>query len=176
MAIRYLLPCPCGQTVPVQSCQAGQTVTCRCGAALEVPTMLALVNLQRGDAEPARSPGRPFWGMTDRIILVGAMTTLAASAMAFYLFWNRPILSSREPDREMIRQQIEPLSPLETWQVWHIMLREGLDRRNPAGNPLYVEAVFRYRLALGVALFFAASGGGLIIAAVWIGRGQPAQS
>jgi hypothetical protein len=158
--------------VPVEPCQAGQAVACGCGATLEVPTMLKLVKLQRVDPEltPARRP--PSWGMRQRLILVGATITLAAMTAAFYFFWNRPILSLREPDREFIRQHVEAFSPVETWQLWHVLRAQRLDRRHPADNPLYREAAFRYRLAMGAALFFAASGLGLVIAGLWAGAGR----
>lgn len=165
--MRYLLSCPCGQSVPVETCQAGQTVTCRCGTSLEVPTMRELARLQRVDteADPRQMPRR--WGIRHRIILVASLLIIVGGGLGLYLFWNRPVLSLQEPDRESVRQYIEALSPLETWQRWQQLRTEGLSRRNPATEPAYVEALFRYRLGLGVALLVVASGAGLIIAALW---------
>jgi len=98
---------------------------------------------------------------------VASLLIIVGGGLGLYLFWNRPVLSLQEPDRESVRQYIEALSPLETWQRWQQLRTEGLSRRNPATEPAYVEALFRYRLGLGVALLVVASGAGLIIAALW---------
>lgn len=36
---KYLLPCLCGQQIPIEPRQAGETVACRCGISLQAPTM-----------------------------------------------------------------------------------------------------------------------------------------
>jgi hypothetical protein len=42
----YLVPCTCGKTVRVRARQAGEQVTCACGAAVNVPTIRGLKQLQ----------------------------------------------------------------------------------------------------------------------------------
>jgi hypothetical protein len=54
----YLLPCPCGQSVPISPRQAGQQVRCAaCGQLLEIPTLGAIRQLPPADAAP--QPSRP---------------------------------------------------------------------------------------------------------------------
>ena len=40
--MKYLLPCPCGKSVKIETSQAGQTVVCSCGENLLVPSMLKI--------------------------------------------------------------------------------------------------------------------------------------
>lgn len=51
--MKYLLPCSCGQTVDVEPSQAGQTVTCRCGKNLLVPTLMQILQLEEAPQRPA---------------------------------------------------------------------------------------------------------------------------
>ena len=45
MSICYLLPCSCGNSVPVESHQAGGSVNCTCGQSLNVPSLRDLREL-----------------------------------------------------------------------------------------------------------------------------------
>ncbi len=59
MSIRYQLTCPrCQRPTPIETSQAGQSLSCECGELLRVPTMLKIKRLPLwGDAaEPDESP------------------------------------------------------------------------------------------------------------------------
>jgi hypothetical protein len=82
----YLLPCSCGEKIRVRTRNAGETVTCQCGARLQVPTIRGLRQLESIDdveevSAPTRSPLEgPFFsigllGMIGGLILV-AVTLL----------------------------------------------------------------------------------------------------
>jgi hypothetical protein len=44
--VKYLLPCPCGQSVPVARSQAGMRIVCpQCNANLDIPTIRGMANL-----------------------------------------------------------------------------------------------------------------------------------
>lgn len=45
VAQKYLLPCSCGQIIPVETSQAGEDVTCSCGLTVRIPTMLKIKKL-----------------------------------------------------------------------------------------------------------------------------------
>jgi hypothetical protein len=45
LKMSYLLPCSCGQSVEIETSQAGQQVSCSCGATLQVPSMLQIKSL-----------------------------------------------------------------------------------------------------------------------------------
>lgn len=46
MSQKYLLPCSCGKSVPVETSQAGSDVVCQCGETLKVPSMLKIKKLR----------------------------------------------------------------------------------------------------------------------------------
>ena len=58
-AMQYLLPCQCGQKLPVDASQAGLRVRCACGAEPQVPTLRGLAALERATAtsSAATAPG-----------------------------------------------------------------------------------------------------------------------
>ncbi|MCL2709364.1 MAG: hypothetical protein FWE95_00655 [Planctomycetaceae bacterium] len=50
--MKHLLPCTCGESVEIEPGQAGQTVKCRCGENLLVPTMLQIKALPVAPDKP----------------------------------------------------------------------------------------------------------------------------
>ena len=106
----FLLPCSCGNKIPIERAQAGQIVRCACGAELDVPTMQAIGRLEQaaataGSAEPAASR----WGLWQGLVLLGITITLPALGWAVYLgiTWPKPL-------------DINALSPVRTLSVWHL--------------------------------------------------------
>jgi hypothetical protein len=116
--IKYLLPCSCGQEIPVELAQAGQEVRCACGIVLEVPTLQGLRALKRAPVEVAARP-RSTWGLRQQLLLVGAMITVASLVVAGYFYRNRP---------QMI--DLNTVSPMHAWVVWQ-ELRLGVRFRSP---------------------------------------------
>ena len=56
--MKYLLPCSCGESIPLDITQAGQTVTCRCGAAQQAPSLLNIKKLQIAEGDSPSSSAR----------------------------------------------------------------------------------------------------------------------
>jgi hypothetical protein len=54
------LPCTCGRRVRVTTGQAGLTIACECGRALEVPSLRELRALPTDEPEPGRTWSAPF--------------------------------------------------------------------------------------------------------------------
>ncbi len=148
MRTRYLLPCSCGQEIPVESSQAGQEIRCACGALVEVPTLRDLSRLERTPPEPAAvratsEPGkaaaakagravrkptvaRPHakWGPRQRRVFVGAVITAVGLAVATFVYLRRAHLT------RMWLPDVQSMSPLGTWRLWHD-LRPGVEYRPP---------------------------------------------
>ncbi|WP_254507188.1 hypothetical protein [Anatilimnocola floriformis] len=58
----YLVPCHCGQQVRVRPSQAGEQLTCQCGATVSVPTIRGLKQLKTVDDEQVQTaPAAPMW-------------------------------------------------------------------------------------------------------------------
>jgi len=176
MTTRYLLPCSCGEKLPVEPRQAGQTIKCRCGASLRIPPMLQMKALERAEPEPvagqvAASP----WGVRQSLALLGLVIAALALVVALRLFWIRP-LPPNEPRPEAIRRQTQSLSALDAWRFWQSLRASGLDPRRPREDRIYPEACFRYRLAMGVVFVVAALGIALFGGATLSGRYRTAKA
>ncbi len=80
MATKYLLPCECGKSVPVDVGQSGLTISCDCGASLQVPTLQGLKRLPLAEID-APAP-KPSWGRRQGRTLLGALIAVIGFAAA----------------------------------------------------------------------------------------------
>ena len=116
----YLLPCTCGKKAVVSTAQAGDTVYCACGTALQVPTMRALAQLERADAQAVDSGkrrGLRSWEDRHRAAFLLVLASLACLAVAGYLVWVLPPLPVA-PDPREITKTADELSAAEAFQVY----------------------------------------------------------
>jgi len=157
---RYLLPCDCGRKIPVESRQAGQTVVCACGAALEVPTLLRLTALEQEEqAVVATATAAASWGLRQAIALVGLAILLASLAGAIALLFARPTLKTvTARDEQQFRDAIQKMPPAELYRGWKLMREQGLDPRDTLEVDRYDEKVLRYRLWWAAVLLGAVAG------------------
>jgi hypothetical protein len=144
VSVRYLVPCACGRKAPVESRQAGQTVVCACGAALEVPTLLRLTAMEREESAVAAPPPGASWGLGQAVALVGLAILLAALAGAVYLCFQRPLLPVVDPQR--VHDAVQKMPPAVVYQNWKLLRDQGLDPKDTVLVDMYREAVLRYRL------------------------------
>jgi hypothetical protein len=168
VSVKYLLPCACGRTVPVESRQAGQTVVCACGAALEVPTLLRLAALEQQQPAAAPPPPAASWGIRQAIALVGLAVLLGALAAAVYLCFQRPLLRTIDPQE--IRDQVQRMPPAVTLKHWELLRDQGLDPRDTGEVDRYDEKVLRYRLWWAAVLLAAIVGIATIVVPLATGR------
>jgi hypothetical protein len=144
VSVKYLLPCACGRTLPVEPRQAGQTVICACGEALEVPTLLRLAALEQEQPAAAAPPPVASWGLGQAIALVGLAILLAALAGAIYLCFQRPSLRTVDPQK--VRDLVQKMPPAVVYQNWKLLRDQGLNPKDTAIPDAYDEEVLRYRL------------------------------
>lgn len=91
MSPKHLLPCSCGNQIPVDLPQAGSRVRCTCGAELEVPTLLGLKRLTRADHDATTdAKTKPVWGTRQRLVFFGAILTVVGISGACWFFYTRP--------------------------------------------------------------------------------------
>ena len=164
MQTKYLLPCSCGEKIAVEPRQAGQTIECRCGKTLEVPTLRTMTALEPAVPEPVPAVKTTAWEIRQGMALIGAAIALTAVILAVVLVCNRPKPPPGDPSAEFIRRQTQALTPLQVWRVWHSLRQVGPDPRRPRENPAMVEERFRYRLWLATVLVIAGLGCALCVA------------
>ncbi len=111
MSTRYLLPCSCGLSTPVETAQAGENIHCACGATLDIPTLRGLRNLQPAPLDE-RSQG-PSWNPGKGILFLGVLVILAGLGILAYLKLSVPRV-----DINRVRREAFTMSPAESWQKW----------------------------------------------------------
>ncbi len=131
MRAKYLLPCICGQEIPVEATQAGQQVRCLCGVELEVPTLLNLTRLKPAEppaAAAAPRRARSAWGPRQRVMLVGLAIMVVGALWVGWELLSRPR-----------RLEITAYPPKAVVICW-ALLKQGVARRTP------LEILFTERL------------------------------
>jgi len=136
---KYLLPCKCGQRIPVEISQAGGTVACACGATLEIPALRGLRQLEPYQAAENAKRQRREWsqarGTTFVIALVILLAGLTISALALWNLLQVPFISVAE-EQQHFADIVEDLSVSQLYEEWKLIRDEGIGRRG--ANP-YVQ-------------------------------------
>lgn len=168
MKARYLLPCSCGQETPVEASQAGQLVTCACGAQQEVPTLLRLSALKRAPESEATAPKpQRRWGLRQRLVLVGAGIALFFLALAALKYSWRP----RE-EYVLTHSRLESLNYMGVWAIWQD-LREGIARHATAEESNFGQWTKIHRLWMGFLVGMAVVGGLVMLSAWFVPAAKP---
>ncbi len=139
MTIKYLLPCPCGEKIPIEAGQSGQTISCRCGRQLDAPTMLEIRRLEQVPTEATVVPRRT-WGIHQALALIGGLIVLAAVCLLAGLYVTRP-LPPQPPDERHVAKVIGELSLLESMREWASLPRDLRD------TPQYAVKAYEQALA-----------------------------
>ncbi len=166
MSTRFLLPCSCGESIPVSRSQSGLEVTCpQCQQPQRVPTWAKLQALPQLQEE---SPQRPSWGVAQLVVFVGVVVFLFGAAMALWKW----ISLGPSPMAEMERLYgplPEDIPPAATLMVWEQIDREGLDPRFPVPSGVSrFESLYGNWLAHRnwIWIWLGVAGVGVLIAAV----------
>jgi hypothetical protein len=174
MATKYLLPCQCGATQPIDIAQAGQTVRCECGQSLDVPTMRDIRRLEPVEISEERKAVATDWSRVQgSLFAVGLAVTVISLIIAVFLWINRMQLDTTKPvigDTAQINAAIDNFPPVEVWNAWQEVEHNGL---GPWYPPEYVlaryesTALLRWIIAL---LIIAACGAATTITAFFLPR------
>lgn len=161
MGAKYLLPCRCGKRIVVETFQAGENVSCSCGATLQVPRMLEIVALEPApDMQAAATSAATDWGWPQQARLGGIVLLLAAIIGGGLIYRYRPVSAFATDTPEVLRENAAKLPPVATWMHW-TQMKQGLDRRV---DSQYMAAMSRYRLWFGAAAAAALLGVALLAA------------
>lgn len=177
MTTTYLLPCSCGEKVPVEPRQAGEVIKCSCGVALDAPTLLEMAALEKARPNPESRRSPEPWGVRQSLALLGAVILFAALGLTVVLLFNQPLPVEREKavmSLDAIRRQTLALTPLQSRRVWQSLRATGPDGRMPFQEQIYDEMLGQYRqsllgwwLSLGVVAVIGVVGLGLVAIPLW---------
>ncbi len=135
--MKYSLPCSCGDTIPIETSQAGETVVCSCGRQLEVPTMRAIRQL-----DPIRPPAVACaksagnWSMPQRLCFsIGMAVAAIGFAIGVYYQLGRASLDTEEVvwdtrlDSDL--ELLDNMNLEEAWKNWENVRDSGIGPYNP---------------------------------------------
>ena len=137
---KYLLPCECGQGVPVDASQAGQLVTCPCGKQLEVPTLRGIRELAPAEGIDDSVPRESDWGpIRGAVFVVSLVSLLVGMGLAAYGYQQMIKVAdvSRDQEQQIFARAIDQTTPTELFTAWQRMREEGL---GPKDNNPFVSA------------------------------------
>jgi hypothetical protein len=130
MNSHFLLPCECGQTIPIQLSQAGQSIQCGCGRTLSVPNMRGIRQLQTADAIPTKSPSTRTWNPTRGLIFgIGAISILIGCIVIGYNYPSYRYASAYRPSEDDLQQSLKAIDdspPEDLWKMWHDASKHGM--------------------------------------------------
>jgi len=156
----FLLPCACGNQIPVSSKDAGLMVTCSCGAQVKVPTSRGLNALPRigGGDEDVRSDAGRGWGLRNQLLTAGLVCLLFGGIATATLIWKRPV----EPSRAMAAQEFKYMPPETLVNLW-IQYQEGFQPLDTTVAAKYQQDRDENARLTWIAGIIALAGAGMII-------------
>lgn len=139
MSPRYALPCSCGASVPVEMRQAGETIACHCGKALDVPKLRDLRRLEPVvESRPVRT--RAKWSVLQGSLFVVGLCALVLSAGSAYYVWSyRQLFNTSKPDPAefSFSNDLMTISLADSWDLWKGYAQLNFDQRP---TPYHVQA------------------------------------
>jgi hypothetical protein len=133
----YLLPCTqCDRKLVVTTGQAGGQARCECGAAVVVPTIRGLRELEEVHEATAQAKA---WSTRNSVVFLGAVITLGGLALAGFFH----VRASEVQPRGSFADDIRTMSPRDTWDLWANFLRHGIGWNRDKG-PEQLKAMKEY--------------------------------
>jgi hypothetical protein len=124
---KYLLTCGCGATLPVDVGQAGDRISCQCGAIVEVPP---LRKLRHQPAATAPTTESIAWNARRGIV---AALAILAGVLVLIALWSRvtePTIAKFDPGirTQGVEEGLKGMTPLRGWQLWIEVYRPLAER------------------------------------------------
>ena len=120
MMQRYRLPCPsCARCFEVATPQAGETLSCECGAQILVPKLRELRQLELVEDAEERQPTSENWNPTRGSLFVLGMLLMASGIYAsFRIQQERKQLDITRPEFHELSYDVQDLTPSTAWEWW----------------------------------------------------------
>ena len=126
--MKYLLPCThCERKLSVDSTQAGESITCACGALLEIPSFREIRNLERGDASDT-APAPRSWNVRRGVVFaIGLAIVFCGIVASGFAGMGRLNLQTGTPPKENLEHTfaaLDKMTAAETMDTW-LQVRDG---------------------------------------------------
>ena len=137
MPDQFLLPCSCGNSIPIETTQAGQTIECpACQLQLEVPSysQIKKLPLEESATEGKRKsqPGEKNWGYGQGVLFATGLAILVIAGILagvfFYLYSGTNVDSPivQEEMKAKFGNFVDSMPPAERFTFW-----EENQKKNP---------------------------------------------
>jgi hypothetical protein len=116
---KYLVLCACGRPHTVDAPQAGESLSCDCGATVAVPTLRKLREMPTvGDESAAESA--PIWGLRQAATTVSLLAAAACLVVAAASWYSERPVPTIDPVAYAtnVDRLVSQMTPLEGWQRW----------------------------------------------------------
>lgn len=135
MPDQFLLPCECGQAIPIEVSQAGQEVTCSCGRSMSVPSMRAIRQLEPAKTNTSAPAEKAAWNPVKGFIFgFGALLIVGGLITAGHSYFVYSRVADYKPSNAELDLQLEQIDKLTAdhlWEFWKVNLEHPLE---PAGT------------------------------------------
>lgn len=161
--MKYRFPCErCGEKLVIDVSQAGRQVVCRCGEALEVPSLRVIRSLETATDDSVK-PRRRSWDRGRGVIFAAGMVIAVlglATAGAASIGW----LTAHAPpspspsDVKAILTAVDELSAPRVWDLWAEMRTNGLGQYYEPPQAVFEAFLRRVRAVFVVGVVLLAVG------------------
>ena len=138
----YLLPCTCGNAIPVEIGQAGGQVTCTCGHAVDVPPLRQLRHLPQQQATQPQVTGRS-WGTRQGWITASFIVAAVLLGWSAWSWWGDPVEPKYDPAVRLASVEEQIKTPAGAWDSWIGFYKPMAERGFPVFQPTNVYLVYQ---------------------------------
>ncbi len=182
--MKYLLPCTCGQSIPIEVGQAGQRVTCVCGATLEVPTMRGIRELvpveEKADAKQAsRGDGTAWSPLQGSLFALGMLLLMIGLVLGAYCGYVVSQIDTSKPQEltdweNNFDKEFDKVGADQLYELHKQLMEQGIGPRTPP-NYVLMQRISKFYVKCAIAAGIGACVGlVLIVGSLVIGSKQSA--
>jgi hypothetical protein len=174
MSQQYLLPCECGNKMPVTAAQAGRIVACSCGRELVVPNLGALRQLEPALVGTASKQPAEWNAWRGVLFVAGILLTIVGLIVGGY---GSLILRQIDVEHEATHfnlaevadiENVEKMPPADVYELWKTIASHGPGQAGTA-RPLQAQAWATYYRNMAIAGFVVAAVGLVMAGSTLVG-------
>lgn len=164
MSQQYLLPCECGNKIPVTTAQAGRIVACSCGQEIKVPNLGALRQLEQAHTGTTSKQAVQWNAGRGVLFVVGILLTIIGLLVGG---WGSLILRQIDLEHEATHfnlaevadiEDVEKMPPADVYELWKNVASHGPGQAGTA-RPLQAQAWAAYYRNMAITGFVIAAVG-----------------
>ncbi len=161
--MKYRFPCErCGEKLVIDVSQAGRQIVCRCGAALEIPSLRAIRALEAATDDSVK-PRRQSWNrgrgaLFAAGLVIAVLGLLAAGAAGFGWLTSSAPPPPSPTDVAAALKSVDELSAPRAWDLWAEMRTNGLGQYSEHPQAAFSAFLRRVRVLFTVGALLLAAG------------------